>query len=130
MFAKFIRYWLPPLIWMTIIFLLSARSRFDVTDSYTVSFIIFKTLHMIEYATLYFLLFRAFYSLQNKSLTLNKRMILPLIVSILYAASDEIHQTFTPTREGKPRDVLIDTIGITLMYIYIKLQFNFVKKFL
>lgn len=50
------------------------------------------------------------------------------IFSVLYAASDEIHQLFTPTREGRMRDVIIDTAGIYLMYIYIKSHLNFVKK--
>ena len=36
-----------------------------------------------------------------------------ILVVIVYAASDEIHQLFVPSREGTLRDVIIDTIGGT-----------------
>ena len=34
-----------------------------------------------------------------------------LWVAVLYAATDEFHQTFVPTREGCLRDVFIDSTG-------------------
>ncbi len=40
-----------------------------------------------------------------------KRMVAALLLSILYAASDEIHQLFVPGRDGNVKDVLIDTAG-------------------
>ncbi len=85
---------------------------------------------MLEYAILYLLLFRSFYSTNLKKMGSQKKFIYPLIIAVLYAASDEFHQTFVPTREGRLRDVIIDTGGIVLMYIYIKNQFGFIKKFL
>jgi hypothetical protein len=33
-------------------------------------------------------------------------------ISVLYACSDEFHQSFTETRHGTPVDVLIDSIGV------------------
>lgn len=75
---------------------------------------------MIEYAFLYFLLFRGFYSLNNHQINLREKFFLPAFISIFYAISDEIHQTFVPTREGRIRDVFIDIIGVTIMYIYNK----------
>jgi VanZ family protein len=125
---RFIKYWLPPIAWMILIFVLSARQRIPVSDSYTVSFIIFKTLHIIEYATLYFLLFRAFHS--QKNMSMRDKYLYPFIIAVIYAASDELHQTFVPTREGKPRDVVIDCIGITLMYSYIRLRLSTLKRLL
>ena len=39
----------------------------------------------------------------------------------LYAASDEIHQTFVPGRSGAVADVALDTLGAVLgMLIYLK----------
>ena len=38
--------------------------------------------------------------------------ILPLIIGVLYAVSDEIHQRSVPGRAGQLRDVLIDTAGV------------------
>ena len=129
-FLRFIRYWLPAVFWMGVIFYFSSKSRVTVSDQETVNFIVFKTLHMIEYAMLYFLLFRGFYSIKNKKLLLPERFLYPFILAMFYAATDEFHQTFSSHREGTPRDVIIDTIGITVMYIYIKKNLSFVKKFI
>lgn len=128
--SRILIFWLPPLVWMGIIFYFSSRLRAHVTGEYLFDFIFFKSLHMIEYAILYFLLFRAFYSINNSRLAINNKLLLPIFLSIFYAFSDEIHQTFVPTREGKFQDVIIDTAGILIMYIYIKNNINFVKKFL
>lgn len=85
---------------------------------------------MIEYALLYFLLFRALYVGRKKNSETNKTLIVAFLFAVLYAVSDEIHQSFIPTREGRLRDVLIDTSGILLMYIYIKYHFSCIKKYL
>lgn len=129
---KFLIYWIPPFIWMLLIYLLSSRERTIVSDQYILNFVFFKLLHVVEYAFLYFLLFRATNSIKDKKVTTKDRFILPIFISILYALSDEIHQTFVPTREGRIRDVFIDTLGIYLMYIYIKnhLKSSLIKKFL
>jgi VanZ family protein len=128
--VRFVRYWLPAIIWMTVIFLVSSKQRVSVSDQESTNFLVFKTLHMMEYAFLYFLLFRGFYSLKFKNLSLPERLLIPFIVAMFYAATDEFHQTLTPHREGTPRDVIIDTAGIFFMYIYIRSHINFVKKFI
>lgn len=128
-FYRILYYWLPPILWMGFIFFLSSNQRVSITHTYSVDFLIFKTSHMIEYSILYFLLFRGFYSIKNKQASRNK-LLVSLIISILFSISDEIHQLFTPTREGTLRDVLIDTTGILIMYIYIKYNLKWVKKFL
>ena len=40
-------------------------------------------------------------------------------ISLLYAASDEFHQTFVANRDGNFRDVLIDLAGILIAIIFI-----------
>lgn len=104
---------------MTVIFFLSSRPRIITLENSLLDFLIYKTLHIIEYAFLYFLLFRGFYSLNNHQINLKEKFFLPVLISIVYAISDEIHQTFVPTREGRIRDVFIDSFGIAIMYIYI-----------
>ncbi len=42
-----------------------------------------------------------------------------LLVVVLYAASDELHQTFVPSRQGSPVDVLIDSSGAALALIFL-----------
>ena len=128
--SRIIFYWAPAIIWMGVIFYLSSRVRVSLTKQFITDFIIFKTLHMVEYAILYFLLFRGFYSFKKEKLSWNKRMISALIISIIYAATDEMHQLSTPTRQGTVRDIIIDAAGATLMYIYIRAKLSLVKKYL
>ena len=125
---KLLRYWGPPLVWMILIFFLSSQESTQVSDVYTWNFIFFKSLHVLEYAALYFLLFRA--TLQENSKDQKKARLIALLITFAYAASDELHQTFVPTREGRLRDVGIDTIGMSLMYIYTKYRFKSISRFL
>jgi VanZ family protein len=41
-------------------------------------------------------------------------------LSLVYACSDEFHQTFVRGREGTPRDVLIDAIGMAIAALLIR----------
>ncbi|MFA9289250.1 MAG: VanZ family protein [Weeksellaceae bacterium] len=125
----FIKYWLPPLAVMAVIFALSSRQRIQVSEVDTVNFMVFKSLHMVEYAVLFFLWFRALYQRLGKA-QIMKAYALAITISILYGALDELHQTFVPTREGKLRDVVIDSIGILLMFEYTKHHLNKLKLFL
>jgi VanZ family protein len=115
----FFLYWLPVFIVMITIFVLSSRQRINVSDTKAVNFSIFKTLHILEYAFLYFLLFRAYFKTLGKK-NQKRAYIYAMIVSIIYAVSDEIHQSFTPTREPSVRDITFDAIGIYLMFQYTK----------
>ncbi len=49
------------------------------------------------------------------------RAMLAFFVGVLYAISDEIHQTFVPGRSCELRDVLIDTTGVLLGCLFIML---------
>ncbi len=124
--------WLPALLWMFLIFFLSQRQRIALSEEYVINFFIFKSLHVIEYAILYFLLFRGFYLSFRKisSHTLDKLYKYTFLISLIYALSDELHQSFVPTREGKFRDVVIDTLGIVIMYTFLKSRLSLIKKYL
>lgn len=107
---------LPPFAWMVFIFFLSSQQKIAVSSNYWFSFFIFKSLHIIEYGTLfilwYFALDRAnFDSDENK-----KRLRLAIILSFIYAIFDEFHQTLVPSREGRARDIFIDFLGIILFW--------------
>ncbi|MBP9815737.1 VanZ family protein [Candidatus Woesebacteria bacterium] len=110
---KKIIYWAPPLIWMGIIFYLSSKPQFTATGEILEDFLIFKTLHMAEYGLLALLLFNALYNTVTQNFYNAIR--LSWVFSVLYGASDELHQIFIPTRGGTPRDVFIDALGITLV---------------
>ena len=108
---------LPAIAWMGIIFYLSSRQKIAVSENYVLSFFIFKTIHFIEYGILFLLWKLALY---KKSYATK----LALSISILYAFLDEFHQTFVPTREGKIRDVFIDSLGVFFFWYFFKDKFE------
>src|SRR5690349_8246654 len=82
----------------------------------TVSSIVFflrKCAHLTEYALLALLLWRALRQPVRKDPRPWRWADARLAVFIvaLYAATDEFHQLFVPTREGRVSDVMIDTVG-------------------
>lgn len=126
---NFLSAWGPAIALMVIIFFLSSRQRVSVSDVYTINFIVFKSLHVIEYAILYFLMLRGFYrTLSHKNM--KKIYLYAAICTLLYAVSDELHQTVVPTRTGSVRDIFIDSIGILLCFQYTKTNLAKLKIFL
>jgi VanZ family protein len=131
-FRAIIKYWLPVLVWMVIIFSASSDSMSfqhssrilapiihwllpQLTEE-TISSIVFflrKCAHLTEYAVLALLLWRAL----RKPVRHDPRpwrwadARLALFIVAMYAASDEFHQLFVPHREGRVGDVIIDTCG-------------------
>lgn len=115
---KFIRYWFPVIGWMAVIFILSGRESVQVADDFILNFLFFKTLHVIEYSILFVLYFRALKNTLRVSIGVNL-LAVAFFLTLMYAATDEIHQMFVPTREGRLRDVIIDAIGATIAWISI-----------
>ncbi len=71
-----------------------------------------KAAHFTEYFILFQLFFLALWGKKVKAQNGWKRVALTaLLLSFLYASSDEFHQTFIPKRTGLFSDVLIDTSG-------------------
>lgn len=127
--SKFIKYWLPAIIWMSLIFYFSSKQNVSVSTTFTLNFIILKASHMIGYAVLYFLLFRALYSTKHKK-KIDESLMQAALFAVLYSASDELHQLFVPTRSGHLEDIMIDSIGIFIMYTYLKYNFKRLKIFI
>jgi VanZ family protein len=128
----FVKYWLPVLAWMALIFTASSDSRsyehssrliapllrwlFPHLPAGTVDLIVFiarKCAHLAEYSVFALLLWRALHKpVQDVSLPWNWREAgFVLLLVALYAASDEFHQVFVPTRTPRVHDVVIDTLG-------------------
>ena len=57
------------------------------------------------------------------------RIIMSLIIGIIYASSDEIHQSFVPERSPMITDVMIDTMGVMLGILIIMLGKEIIKKY-
>ena len=93
-----------PLALMALIFFFSAQedlsSGLGVWDT-----IGRKIIHMTEYGLLWFLWWRALGS---------GSPVPAIVITLLYAVSDEYHQTFVDGRHGSPVDVLIDATGVTI----------------
>ena len=114
---KFIRYWLPVFFWMAVIFVFSTKESVQISEQTLVNFLFFKTLHIIEYAVLFTFFVRA---LRNSSAKIRNVFLLAFIFTFWYAVTDEIHQMFVPTRQGQPRDVIIDALGAMLAWYFLK----------
>ena len=107
---KIINFWVPPVIWGALIFSVSSTSVPQVSTSYTVDFTIHKFAHIIEYAILGILIYRA---LIQEKISRREAVIYAIIIAAFYGFTDEFHQSFTPHRTTRLRDVIIDTIGAT-----------------
>jgi VanZ family protein len=93
--------WLPIVLWAGLIFTLSSIPSLH-SGLGTWDLILRKCAHVTEYAILAFLLRRAVATPWAAA------------AAFLYACSDEYHQSFVVGREGRPRDVAIDSIGIVI----------------
>ena len=91
----FLSSWLPPLAWMAVIFAFSSQHGGGHLPAAEVA--LRKLAHVIEYLALTLLL-----------------VPVACLAALVYAASDEWHQSFVPGRTATPRDVAIDGIGIAL----------------
>jgi VanZ family protein len=71
-----------------------------------------KCAHVTEYAILAILAYRAV-AFGNPAFR-SRNVVLPFLIGVLYAASDEYHQSFYPSRDGTAADVVFDTFGVTI----------------
>jgi VanZ family protein len=94
----------PPLLLMGVIFFLSAQPDLN-SGLGTWDTVLRKLAHMAEFGLLWFLWWRA--------LGYGNRLV-PALIAIAYAITDELHQTTVEGRVGSPVDVLIDTAGVAL----------------
>jgi VanZ family protein len=98
--------WLPPIALMALIFGLSAMPTDDV-DHGVLYLIVRKAAHFGEYALLTALWWRAL-----RSRTADPAALAGAVaIAVVYAITDEFHQTFVDGRTGSPVDVLIDAGG-------------------
>lgn len=91
--------------------LLSVFTKEPVSEQVkdTLTFFVRKCAHMTEFAILALLILWVVVSWTK--LRGRKAVITALAVSVAFAATDEIHQTFVDGRAGRVYDVIIDSIG-------------------
>ncbi len=115
--TRWLRDFLPLIGWMVLIFALSSRSTLIEIEDDAGEKLFYKISHIIAYAMLAWLWWRA--------LSLERRTGWPalfgaLILSVLYAISDEVHQSFVPGRYPGLYDVLFDISGALAMILLIR----------
>ena len=116
------------ILWMIFIFVMSSfdatsssnQSNFivdiitsiiNIKDIGLLSLIIRKLAHFIEYFILGI-------SVINFITRYDKKIIIAILLCIIYATSDEIHQIFVPGRSCQIIDIMIDSLG-SIMGIYL-----------
>jgi VanZ family protein len=129
--TAFARYWLPPLLWMALIWGLSTDvgsadntaglfiwimsrlfpwatpAQIDLAHG-----VMRKLGHLTEYGILAALWFRTLRVGQR--LDSARSAWIALAISVAWALTDEFHQTFVPSRTASVLDVLVDATGATL----------------
>ena len=133
--------WLPAVGWMLVIFLastdaLSASHTGQIVEPILLRLFphitfaelelahlaIRKTAHLIEYGTLGLLLWRAIPEHRtNPEIADWWRAGTALLVATFYAATDEYHQSFVPSRTASVRDVVIDCCGAAIALTFVLL---------
>jgi VanZ family protein len=148
-FHSFLKYWLPVLLWLSLIFSASTSAMASGRTSRIIGpilkwispsmtpetvdewvFAIRKAAHVTEYGILGMLLWRAV----RKPVKRDPRPWrwgqagLAFGLGVAYAFTDEFHQTFVPSREGCLRDVGIDSCGVALGLAAVWLIGKFLKR--
>lgn len=116
-FLRKYKYHIPVIVYCAAIFIQSSFPSFELPE--TDFRIVDKLLHSVVYLILFFLFF---YSLknQNKSIKLkNYALEFSLLFTIVYGATDEIHQYFVPNRYGDVFDWIADAVGALLGYVIV-----------
>lgn len=143
-------YLIPVIIWMIFIFYMSGKTGQEssgqsgkislfITDLLEkvrqdspqemqnlqdiLELVIRKAAHMTEYAILFLLSYLAMVKISMSQSRFYNRSI-AVLISLLYACSDEMHQLLVPGRSGKMIDVGIDMAGVLIVLICMILSKN------
>lgn len=143
-------YLIPVIIWMIFIFYMSGKTGQEssgqsgkislfITDLLEkvrqdspqemqnlqdiLELVIRKAAHMTEYAILFLLSYLAMVKISMSQSRFYNRSI-AVLISLLYACSDEMHQLLVPGRSGKMIDVGIDMAGALIVLICMILSKN------
>ena len=110
-YKNFIKYWLPVILYIILIFYLSSVQFPILTISSKTGIKLNEITpyiyHVSEFGLLSYLLWRAL-----KNSNFKNPQLYTVIFCIIYAVSDEIHQYFVPSRVFSIMDMAFNTLGI------------------
>ena len=124
-----LKYWLPPVLWMAVIVGFSSDAASSPrTESWllpilrglapwatsaqleALHWLVRKIAHLSEYAILAVLCLGG-WALSSNGLSPRNAGLIALAISAAWAALDEVHQSFVPSRSASVADVALDTAG-------------------
>lgn len=114
--------WGPVAVWMGVIFFVSAQTRLPRFVLPGVLLPTDKALHLLEYAVLGALCYRAVV----RTFPAGFPMGWSFTIGVMYAATDEFHQRFVPGRQSDWADLAADAGGVLLGLIaaHVVLRFS------
>lgn len=103
-------------VWAAIIFAFSAQQQLPSPNEFALNFIFKKIAHITVYFILYLL---AYHAISFDEKRTKRASLLSFVTCLLYALSDEFHQSFIPGRTSNIRDVFYDAIGMFISWLVI-----------
>jgi VanZ family protein len=110
----------PAILWAVVIYLFSAQEVLPGLSLSISDFLLKKTAHIFVFAVLYLLMLKGFSSLGETPIIAWKKT---MLICLMYAIIDELHQTIVPGRTGTIRDVGYDFLGISIAFMQ---KFNYI----
>jgi hypothetical protein len=120
-FQKYEKY-VSFVIWVLMIYYLSSQGLEFLGPANIWEFILRKIFHAFEFGVLALLIFRILRQTEQKHIYWDIGW--AFAFTVLYAISDEYHQTFTLNRVGTYRDVLIDASGALVACWFLYLDYH------
>ncbi|MFV2047674.1 MULTISPECIES: VanZ family protein [Bacillaceae] len=112
---------LLPLLYMALIWTLSSFPADAIVNTpFSFDSLLKESLHLIEFAILYWLIAFAFMAHGRWT---ERTSWIAAAIAILYGLTDEIHQSFVPARSATVIDFVKDTIGVLVSYYIAKRKF-------
>jgi VanZ family protein len=122
-FLSILPRWLPALFFMIMIFIFSSKPGDDLPDFLDWDYVVKKTGHVIGYGLL--ALSYIHYFKYDK-----KRTWLAWLLAVMYAVTDEFHQSFVFGRNASAFDVLVfDNFGaVCALWLHFKIRTAFITE--
>ena len=113
--STFVKRWGPAVLLMGVIFIFSSLPSTELPNFNWADWIVKKGGHALGYGLL---AFAYLCGLKGESSRVSLRQLLGAwLMAVLYSATDEFHQSFTPGRHPAVTDVMIDAIGAAVALI-------------
>lgn len=121
-------YVLPLFLYLILIFILSSISHYP--DEITWVFSFDKCVHALEYYLLGYLLMRVLVTSPHRVFS-GAAVACAIVFGMLYALTDEWHQSFIPGRYASGFDLLFDGVGVVLAaftYRLVRYKIGWIQK--